>query len=345
LGEKLVIASGAKQCGKIYPTLSTARDNTLLLPGGTDFVILTIKVLVDYIFIIRRMQHHFIKKILSFFIHFFVVFTLSLVIGCGSKSESYTTPSEYNLNRPSTIKLPEYLNEISGVAYYPKDKSVFAISDEKAWLYKIFLSGGMEIEKWKFSDKADYEDIVLVDSTFYVLQSKGNIISLRFVSPDSIDVKEYKLQTEGKNEFEILYFDKDQNRLVLLCKDCETDDKNSLTAWGFDLASSTFSKSPAYVIDVKKIEDLMQEKKLKFKPSAAAIHPLTGQLYIISSVNKVLVVADKNGTPQKIYRLNPELYKQPEGLTFSPEGHLIISNESGGTGAANIEIFKYNKAG
>jgi len=36
----------------------------------------------------------------------------------------------------------------------------------------------MAIQKWKFADKADYEDIVLVDSIFYVLQSKGNIISL-----------------------------------------------------------------------------------------------------------------------------------------------------------------------
>jgi len=291
------------------------------------------------------MQHHFIKKRFSFFIHLSFVLSVSCFTGCGSRSESFPTPAEYNLNRPSTIKLPDYLNEISGVAYYPKDKSVFAISDEKALLYKIFLSGGMPIQKWKFADKADYEDVVLVDSTFYVLQSKGNIISLRFVSPDSINVQEYKSGLEGKNEFETLYLDKEQNRLVFLCKDCEADDKNSVTAWGFDLGSLTFSQSPAYVIDVRKIEDLVQEKKVKFKPSAAAIHPLTGQLFIISSLNKVLVIADRNGNPQKVYRLNPGLYKQPEGLTFSPEGHLIISNESAGTGAANIAVFKYNKAG
>jgi hypothetical protein len=93
---------------------------------------------------------------------------------------------------------------------------------------------------------------------------------------------------------------------------------------------------------MKGMDDLTKGKKVKFKPSAAAIHPLSGQLFIISSVNKVLVVADKNGIPEKVYKISPVLYKQPEGLTFSPEGHLLISNESANTGAADIMIFKYN---
>jgi uncharacterized protein YjiK len=284
------------------------------------------------------------NRMLVSFTSLLFILLLYFVTGCNNKNESYSSPPEYNLTRPSMIKLPDVLSEISGIAYYQKDNSVFAISDEKAVLYKVFLSKKMEIQKWKFSSKADYEDIVLVDSTFYILQSKGDITSLRFDSPDSITVKEYNFPLDGKNEFEVLYPDKDQKRLILLCKDCAADDKNSLSAWAFDLSSLTFSKSPAYVIDVRKIEELMQEKKVKFKPSAAAIHPLTGQLYIISSINKVLVVGDQSGVPETLYRIDPKLYKQPEGLTFSPEGHLLISNESADLGAADIMIFKYNKS-
>ena len=88
----------------------------------------------------------------------------------------------------------------------------------------------------------------------------------------------YESGLPGKNEFEILYLDKEQNRLIMLCKDCEADDKNSLTACAFDLSCTYFFAQPTYVIDVRKIETLMQEKKVKFKPSAAAIHPLTGQV-------------------------------------------------------------------
>jgi hypothetical protein len=102
-----------------------------------------------------------------------------------------------------------------------------------------------------------------------------------------------------------------------------------------------YASSMAFVMDIRKIEDLLDEKKFRFKPSAAAIHPLTNELYIISSINKVLVIADVNGVPKKVYKINPKLYKQPEGLTFTSKGDLIISNESADIGAANILFFKY----
>jgi hypothetical protein len=282
-------------------------------------------------------------KHISFYI--FLSFLFLSFTGCNQNQadKDLSSPPEYNLNSPAVIKLPGYLDEISGIAYYPKDKSVFAISDEKGWLYKIFLSGNKAIQKWKFAKKDDFEDVVLVDSTFYILNSNGDLLSLRFYTQDSIIIKEYPLPLPGKNEFEILYLDKEQHRLILLCKNCASDDNNSLSSRAFDLSGLTFSSGPAYVIDIRKIESLMQEKKVRFKPSAAAIHPLTGRLFIISAINKVLVVADPNGNPEKIYRINPRLYKQPEGLTFTPEGHLLISNESKEIGAANILIFKYNQ--
>ncbi len=297
---------------------------------------------IDYLVISRRMLYYSITRMHSSFFACLLILLFVFNTGCRNNNE-LSSPPEYNLNRPSTVKLPSFLDEISGIAYYPKDKNVFAICDDKSWLYKIFLNGNEPIQKWSIGDKGDFEDIVLADSTFYVLQSKGRILGLHFVSPDSVTVKEYEFTSQGKNEFEILYLDKEQNRLVMLCKDCEADDHNSLSAWAFDLRTMTFSSSPAYVIDVRKIEELMQEKKVKFKPSAAAIHPVTGQLFIISSINKVLVVANKDGVPENVYKISPDLYKQPEGLTFTPEGHLIISNEGAKMGAANILVFKYNK--
>ena len=43
---------------------------------------------------------------------------------------------------------------------------------------------------------------------------------------------------------------------------------------------------------------------MKFKPSAAAINPLTHELFILASVNKMLVVADKNGNIKNVYPLD-----------------------------------------
>src|SRR6266540_3534994 len=90
------------------------------------------------------------------------------------------SPDGYNLTKPVLIKLPVELDEISGVAFYPKDTSIFAIGDEFGWLYKIPLTPRKPIRKWKFSNEGDYEDMALVDKVFYVLQSSGNIVAFTF---------------------------------------------------------------------------------------------------------------------------------------------------------------------
>lgn len=273
---------------------------------------------------------------------YYLLFLLVFCIGCTSEPYKVEeSPKGYNLNRPSVLKLPSALDEISGIVYYPKDNSVLAINDEVGWLYKIYLKDNPDIQKWKYSNGADFEDLVLADSVFYVLESNGNIIRFKFLTPDSVDREEFIFPAPGRNEFEILYHHPRENRLILLCKDCEIDNKNSLTAFSFDIDSMAYASSPAFVIDIRKIETLLEQKRLRFKPSAAAIHPLTGELYIISSLNKVLVVADLMGVPKEVYKIKPRLYKQPEGLTFTSKGDLIISNESADIGAANILFFKY----
>jgi DNA-binding beta-propeller fold protein YncE len=85
--------------------------------------------------------------------------------------------------------------------------------------------------------------------------------------------------------------------------------------------------------------------KMKLKPSAAAINPVTNELYILASVNNLLVVTDRQGKFKEVYVLDPGIYKQPEGITFTPAGDMIISNESHETGLANILILKNKKKG
>jgi uncharacterized protein YjiK len=253
---------------------------------------------------------------------------------------AYKSPAGYDLNKPFLLKLPVELSEISGVAFYAKDSSVFAIGDEFGWLYKIPLTTGKAIRKWKFSSQGDYEDLVMVDKVFYVLQSNGNITAFTFDDHNQILTQQQQFPVSG-NEFEILYYDPHLFKLILLCKDCEMDKKKALTAFWFDLLYKRFDDSSS--INVTAIANMIGEKKIKFKPSAAAINPVTDELFIISSVNKLLVIADRKGNPKQTYPINAGLFKQPEGITFTPEGDLIISNESADRGVANLLFFKYNK--
>src|SRR5918911_601738 len=116
---------------------------------------------------------------------------LLVLFGCNYNADQYPTPKDYDLNHPVTVELQTELNEISGIVYYPKDTSLFAISDETGWLYKIFPTRQVEVQKWKFGKNHDYEDLQLIDSTFYILSSTGDIVTVKFLPSDSMDVHEY----------------------------------------------------------------------------------------------------------------------------------------------------------
>jgi uncharacterized protein YjiK len=68
----------------------------------------------------------------------------------------------------------------------------------------------------------------------------------------------------------------------------------------------------------------------EFRPSGIAIHPLTGDMYIIASQGKKLLVLAEDGHKKAIIDLDPSLYTQPEGICFTHQGELFISSEGNG---------------
>lgn len=288
-------------------------------------------------------------KICTDYILLLVILTTTL--SCEQTKKKTPVPSKptesvsfhYDLANPVKVNLPHALDEISGMVYYPKDTSVFAIIDEDGIFYKIHLHGETTAKSWKFDKKHDYEDLVRIDSVFYILISNGDIDALKFVG-DSVSHQKYKAEEGGKkmNEFETLYYDDKLKKIVMICKDCEDDKKSGVTALGFDPASGTFT-GPLFKIDVKAIDQHLNTHKMEFKPSAAAINPLTDELYIISSINKLLVITDRAGQFKDAYELDGKMFNQPEGITFTPNGDMLISNELGEKDNASILIFKYRK--
>ncbi len=82
---------------------------------------------------------------------------------------------------------------------------------------------------------------------------------------------------------------------------------------------------------------------VSFQPSAIAIHPITGNLYILASVGKSLAVFSKQGKMLSLVRLNSKIHAQPEGICFSPDGTLYIVNE-GKDGKGIILKFEQNRS-
>lgn len=270
-------------------------------------------------------------------------FLLILFCACTHKKVKVSYPSlpGYDFANPVVIHLKTNFDEISGIVYYPKDTSIFAIDNEEGVLYKIFIRKKVQVKQWKFSGEADYEDIVLSDSAFYALQSNGNLKCFKYASADSFRIEDCTVPLAGNNAFETAYYDFTSHKIILICKDCEADGGKVNSAYAFDPKDHTFSDKPFFVVNADDIGDELAIDNIKFQPSAAAVHPKTKALYIISAVNKAIVIADGNGKVKDACELDPALFKQPEGITFTPSGDMIICNGPAGLGSPDMLIFKY----
>lgn len=270
---------------------------------------------------------------------FIIVFIL-FFSSCNSKAQKkMKSPEGYDLNNPAIINLTKKIDQISGIAYSKSDNSLFAIDDDKGDLYNIPLTKKPEIKKWKFGKSADYEDLALVDSIFFILESSGKIISFPFRFPVTIG-EANTIDLKGFNEFETLYYDPSEKRLILLCKECKKDNADTVSAYSYSIDTNTFSETPVLQLKRNDIEKKMGEKIGRLKASAGTVNPLTGEIFIISSINKLLIIADKNYNIKEVYDLKRSLFAQPEGICFAPDGTLFISNEASENSKAEILIFK-----
>lgn len=270
------------------------------------------------------------------------VFILSMLgITCSTK-RIVSTPQGYDITKPEKTELGNKLREISGIAWV-NENTMLAENDEAGKIFTINLKDKSDVSypTMVFGPKDDYEDIVNIDTIAYLLISDGEIAEVSNYSKGG-DVQGTIVASLGgtKNELESLYYDKDINSLIMLCKSCHHEKNQVRSAYRFDLTTRQLSDTPYFYIDISEIRKLLGDNGAGFYPSAAAIHPLQHRLYIVSSIGRLLVITDTKGKVENVYRLSSSLFPQPEGITFTPDGDMYISNE-GKDSKATLLKFTY----
>ena len=282
----------------------------------------------------------FQKKCLPASFCFFVC-TLLFVAGCQHQENS---PPSYDLGKAETSLLGKTLNEISGICYYnTEDSTLLGVVDSKQKVFMLNMRTSKLIDYTAdvVPKNSDLEDIVRVDSSIFLLMSKGILKEVPDGTKDSASVKTYDLGLAGTNDFETLYYDPEAKGLVMMCKNCAQEDgKGIRTAFRFDLASRSFDSTAFYTIKKEDVRNRVNDANAKFDPSAAAIHPLNKRLYILSSAGNLLVIADTRGKVLEAYSLNPDVFPQSEGIAFAPNGDMFITNEKK-HGEPTILRFRY----
>jgi len=274
-----------------------------------------------------------------------LLFLLFSIIACGQsgkkekQKEALQTLRDYDLNNPRVYKLPKVLNEISGISFLNgNNNTIYAEQDEEGKLF-YFQLGSNDIKETKFGSKGDYEDVQLCKGFIVMLRSDGALFTF---SINDINNKEVKNAQEFNNllpngEYEGLYADNTSNKLYVLCKRCNEKLTNTNSGYTLSLSDKGDIKlDGSFTINVEQVAAKAGVKKLVFEPSALAKNIQTNKWYIVSSVNKLLVVTNTNWAVEEVYPLDAALYNQPEGIAFDIENNLYISNEKGNTGSATI---------
>ncbi len=273
----------------------------------------------------------------------------------------YTFP--YQLATPvEEFKLPNKLREISGLGIDATGKYLYAVQDEDGDLFLINTTTG-EIEKeGTFHKAGDYEGVEFANGRVFVVKSSGTLYEIINFKKENQELIKYKFDFSKNSDIEGLGYDPIGNRLLISSKGKSGKGKEfkfKKGIFGLDLSTMKLDEAPVYTISVEAVKQFLEvnntleklDKLVKlfqpgeefiFGPSGLAVHPKTGDIYITSSVGKLLVVLHREGTIKHIVKLKKKIHEQPEGIAFAQDGTLYISNE-GKDGKGRIYKFAYRE--
>ncbi|RYY55725.1 MAG: SdiA-regulated family protein [Chitinophagaceae bacterium] len=276
------------------------------------------------------------------------VILLLLLAGCNNAGDPELVLHGYDLKDPEKFNMSSSLLEISGITLGKQNPDTFyAIQDEEGKLFRFTWEEKGRKASSKFAKSGDYEDLAIIGGTVFVLKSNGSIFSFALADAiyDEIDsVYEWK-KLLPKGEYEGMFGDERDGKLYILCKNCKgTKQEETVSGYVFQANAGPASEpvpAGAFEIDVESIKPFSGSVKKGFRPSGLARHPLTGDWYIISGVNKLLVVTGPDWKVKSGHHLSSNLFNQPEGIIFDQQGNLYISNEGDDITEGNVLRFNY----
>lgn len=290
---------------------------------------------------------------------FYITLLFLAFVACNSSKESNPSASQvsetktiipsyvfpYDLDNPSQVDtLPEKLTEISGLSL-TEDGLMYAVQDENGSVFRIL---NKDIEEIPFRKDGDYEGIEVVGEYVYVVKSSGTVYKISNFGTDKQMREDFNDFLDDDHDVEGLSYEKESNCLLLACKMFGKEDNGKRDIYKFDLATNKVLEEPYFSISISEIKaeaeknaanteskdskafaKLLEKKgdEFTYAPSAIAIHPISGHVYITSSQGKLLLVTDKQGKIIHLAKLDKSVHRQPEGLAFDKTGNLYISNE------------------
>jgi len=269
----------------------------------------------------------------------FIIAMACIAIDEGKNSVISSGAFSYTLNNPDEkYNLPGRLEEISGLDYLG-DQILLCIEDEEGVLYFYNLAEKEVTREIKFGKKGDYEGVAIIRNMAYVIRSDGKLFTFPIDRDDEPAARTIETPFTSNNNLEGLSAGHNKKTLYLACKGDAQVDNNQIegrAVYALNLENNRLSEVPYIHLTSENFRDVLKENNLSpfshmpFKPSGIAIHPVTGDVFIIASVGKLIIVLNQSGKITGAAPLNSKIMVQPEGICFDDKGTMFISSEGRG---------------
>lgn len=238
-------------------------------------------------------------------------------------------------------RLPGRLREISGLAL-AADGRIFAHDDERGVIYEVDALEGRLVKAFALGDVTavdDFEGIAVAGDRFYLVSSNGRL----YESFEGEDGERMLFNTYGTGvgrrcEVEGLAFEPSDRALLLLCKtprDPELGESVSIYRWSVD--ERAMASDSLLQISRAALTDALPGDQ--FSPSGIERHPQTGHYFIVAAREGAIAEMDATGRVLSVEALPRGAHRQPEGISFTLEGALLVADE-GGSGRARLSRYE-----
>lgn len=237
-------------------------------------------------------------------------------------------------------ELPGVLTEVSGIEHLGGTRFA-CIQDEQGTIFIYNTANGQIEKEVPFAGAGDFEGIAVAGNTAWVVQSDGKLYEVANFQSAKPVVRSYTTALTAGHDVEGLTYDKKEDRLLLAIKGKEPGSSDYKGIYAFDAKAKRLASDPVLKINLADpvFQGLKEKKRTNLmQPSEIEIHPQTGDIYVSEGASPKLLVMDAQGNKKKLYTLNPDDFPQSEGLAFTPEGELFISNEGKGGKGTLVKV-------
>lgn len=225
--------------------------------------------------------------------------------------------------------MPKSLSEVSGLAL-TGDGRLFGHDDERGIIHEVDYRRGVVRKHFQLGSqlvRADFEGLAIVEGRFLLVTSTGKIYETREGQRnEKVRYTVYDTRLGKECEFEGLTYDPAIRRLLLACKVArEQDVKGQVVIYRVPLPGQPGTPSRLRIPLASLVAGTGRES---FHPSGIERDPRTGNYVVIAAEERQMAEVTPEGRVLWTRPLAKELHGQPEGVTITPDGLLVIGDEA-----------------